>query len=274
MFPTLFDLQDELNALARRGKYHPDTCASLSSLLRPWLRDGQYGPIVDGASTIDLGSDQVRPGERPKLVYFDLSRITQAERELRSVAGFLITNHVRNHLMAMPRSVKKQLVIEEMTAFLEVPDAEKIVIDFYERMRKYGCQVISILQKYTSLFEAHPSVAKAIIGNSSALLLLRNVDRRDLDGLSEFLPLPEVIKDKIAAFPLPSEMKGSPEAYAGFVWVRQTGERPMFTIGRNYLSDEVMAITEASADSFERKRKELLHDRRAQMQSRNGVAVS
>jgi hypothetical protein len=96
---TLFDLQDELNAMARRGKYHPETCASLASLLRPWLRDGQYGPIVDGASTIDLGSDHIVPGERPKVVYFDLSRITQAERDLRSVAGFLITNHVRNHLM-------------------------------------------------------------------------------------------------------------------------------------------------------------------------------
>jgi hypothetical protein len=274
MYPTLFDLQDELNALARRGKYHPETCASLASLLRPWLRDGQYGPIVDGPSTIDLGSGSVRPGDPLRVVYFDLSRITQAERELRAVAGFLITNHVRNHLMSMPRSVKKQMVIEEMTAFLEVPDAEKIVIDFYERMRKYGCQVISILQKYTSLLEAHPSVAKAIIGNSMALLLLRNVDRRDLDGLGEFLPLPEVIKDKIAAFPLPSEMKGSPEAYAGFVWVRQTGERPTFTVGRNYLSDEVMAITEASADSFERKRKDLLHDRRMQMQSRNEVAAT
>jgi hypothetical protein len=161
-----------------------------------------------------------------------------------------------------------------MTAFLEVPEAEKIVVDFYERLRKYGCQVIGILQKYTSLLEAHPSVAKAIIGNSSALMLLRNVDRRDLDGISEFLPLPEVIKDKISAFPLPSEMKGSPEAYAGFVWVRQTGERPLFTVGRNYMSEEVMAITEASADSFERKRKELLYERKLQIQSRNGVAVS
>lgn len=55
--------------------------------------------------------------------------------------------------MAMPRSVKKQLVIEEMTAFLEVPEAEKIVIDFYERMRKYGCQVISILRKYTRFWK-------------------------------------------------------------------------------------------------------------------------
>src|SRR5258708_25595567 len=105
-------------------------------------------------------------------------------------------------------------------------------------------------------------------GNSMALLLLRNVERRDLDGLGEFLPLPEVIKDKITAFPLPSEMKGSPEAYAGFVWVRQTGERPTFTVGRNYLSDDVMTITEASADSFESKRTALLHDTESQLHSR------
>ena len=269
---TLFDLQDELNAIARRGKYHPDTCASLASLLRPWLRDGQYGPIVDGASTIDLGSDHIVPGEGPKVVYFDLSRITQAERDLRSVAGFLITNHVRNHLMGMPRSIRKQMIIEEMTAFLEVPDAEKIVVDYYERMRKYGCQVISIMQKYSSLLESHPLVAKAIIGNSMSLLLLRNVDRSELDELSRFLEIPEVIKDKITSFPMPAEMKGSPEAHAGFVWVRQTGERPAFTVGRNYLSDEIMAITEASAETFETKRKALLHARRnVGDPSRNGA---
>jgi hypothetical protein len=261
MHYTLFDLQDELNAMARRGKYHPETCSSLASLLRPWLRDGQYGPIVDGASTIDLGSDRIVPGQRPKVVYFDLSRITQAERELRSVAGFLITNHVRNHLMSMPRAVRKQMIFEEFTAFLEVPDGDKIAMDYFERMRKYGCQVISIFQKYTPLLEAHPAVAKAIIGNSSALMLLRNPDRRDLDGLGDFLEMPEVIKDKITSFPLPAEMKGSPEAHAAFVWVRQTGERASFTVGRNYLSEEIMAITEASAESFESKRKALFHAR-------------
>jgi hypothetical protein len=254
---SLFDLQDELNAMARRGRYHPETCASLASLLRPWLRDGQYGPVVDGVSTIDLGSDQIVPGQPPKVVYFDLSKITGAESELRSVAGFLITNQVRNHLMSMPRAVRKQLIIEEMTAFLELPDAPKIIIDFYERMRKYGCQVVSIFQKYTSLLEAHQGVAKAIIGNSMALMLLRNTDRRDLDGLGEYLEIPEVIKDKITSFPQPAQMKGLPDAHAAFVWVKNTGERPIFTVGRNYLSDDVLGITEASPESFERKRKAL-----------------
>jgi hypothetical protein len=160
-------------------------------------------------------------------------------------------------LMSMPRAVRKQLIIEEMTAFLEVPDAPKIIIDFYERMRKYGCQVVSIFQKYISLLEAHQGVAKAIIGNSMALMLLRNTDRRDLDGLGEYLEIPEVIKDKITSFPQPAQMKGLPDAHAAFVWVKNTGERPIFTVGRNYLSDDVLGITEASAESFERKRKAL-----------------
>ena len=56
--------------------------------------------------------------------------------------------------------------------------------------------------------------------------------------------------------------------------MRQTGERPTFTVGRNYLSDEVMAITEASADSFEQKRKTLLYERKMQKApSKNGDAV-
>ena len=56
MFPTLSDLQDELHTAALQKSPHQELCATLASLLRPWLRDGRYGPIVDGASNIDLGS--------------------------------------------------------------------------------------------------------------------------------------------------------------------------------------------------------------------------
>ena len=125
------------------------------------------------------------------------------------MVGFLITNEVRNHIQGMPRAVRKQVVIEEMTSFLKVPNGEEIVIDYYERMRKYSCQVVSVFQQYSSLLEANPRVAKAIIGNSSAMLLLRNHNRRDLDALSSFVHIPEVIKDKITSFPLPESMKGA-----------------------------------------------------------------
>jgi hypothetical protein len=157
----------------------------------------------------------------------------------------------------MPRAIRKQVILEEMTSFLKIPGGEEIVADFLERSRKFSCQVVSVFQQYSSLVEAHPRVAKAIIGNSSAMLLLRNQNRRDLDALGSFIHLPEVIKDKITSFPLPESLKGRDDAYAGFVYAQLGDAEPRFTVGRNVISQEVEAITSSSGDAFERKQKEL-----------------
>ena len=257
MFPTLSDLQDELHTAAFCKGPHQELCATLASLLRPWLRDGRYGPIVDGASNVDLGSVELSDNDPLKVVHFELGEMGKAEAELKAVVGFLVTNEVRNHIEGMPRAIRKQVVIEEMTSFLKIPNGEEIVVDFYERCRKYSCQVISVFQQYSSLLEAHPRVAKAIIGNSSAMLLLRNQNRRDLDTLSSFVHLPEVIKDKITSFPLPESMKGRDDAYAGFVYVQLGEAKPRFTVGRNVISEEVERITSSSGDVFELKKKQL-----------------
>jgi hypothetical protein len=248
MFPTLFDLQDELAAAGRQRGAHQELCTTLASLLRPWLRDGRYGPIVDGASNVDLGS--MSPSGRLKVIHFELGEIGKSEAALKSVVGFLVTNQVRNHIQGMPRAVRKQVIIEEMTSFLKVPNGEEIVVDYYERMRKYSAQVISVFQQYSSLLEAHPKVAKAIIGNCQAMLLLPNTNRRDLDTLSGFVRIPEVIKDKLTSFPLPESMKGRPDAYAGFVYVQLDGHETRFTVGRNVISQELERITSSSGDLF------------------------
>ena len=257
MFPTLFNLHDEFHAAALQKGAHQELCATLASLLRPWLRDGRYGPIVDGASNVDLGSVQLAENDPLKVVHFDLGKIGKAESELRAVVGFLITNEVRNHIQGMPRGIRKQVVIEEMTSFLKIPNGEEIVIDFYERFRKYSAQVVSVFQHYSTLLEAHPKVAKAILGNSDAMMLLRNPNRKDLETLSSFIYLPEVIKDKIASFPKPADMTGRPDAYAGFVYVQLDGEQPRFTVGRNVISEELERITSSSGDVFEEKLRDL-----------------
>ena len=257
MFPTLFNLHDEFHAAALQKGAHQELCATLASLLRPWLRDGRYGPIVDGASNVDLGSVQLAERDPLKVVHFDLGKIGKAESELRAVVGFLITNEVRNHIQGMPRGIRKQVVIEEMTSFLKIPNGEEIVIDFYERFRKYSAQVVSVFQHYSTLLEAHPKVAKAILGNSDAMMLLRNPNRKDLETLSSFIYLPEVIRDKIASFPKPADMVGRPDAYAGFVYVQLDGEQPRFTVGRNVISEELERITSSSGDVFEEKLRDL-----------------
>jgi hypothetical protein len=254
MFPTLFDLQDELAAARQRGP-HQELRTNMASPLRPWLRDGRYGPIVDGAGNVDLGVTSSTG--RLKVIHFELGEMGKSESELKAVVGFLITNQVRNHIQRMPRGIRKQVIIEEMTSFLKVPNGEEIVIDYYERMRKYSAQVVSVFQQYSTLLEAHPKVAKAIIGNSAAMLLLRNTSRRDLESLSSFVRLPEVIKDKLTSFPLPESMKGRPDAYAGFVYAQLNGPEPRFTVGCNVISQEVERITSSSGDVFEQKIREL-----------------
>jgi hypothetical protein len=254
MFPTISDLQDELHTAALGKGAHQELLAVLATLLRPWLRDGRYGPIVDGASNVDLGRPDMSDVDPLKVVHFELGELSKAEAELRAVCGFLITNEVRNHIQGMPRRIRKQVVLEELTSFLKIPNGEEIVTDYYERMRKYSCQVISVFQQYSSLLEASPKVAKAIIGNSSAMFLLRNHNRRDLDGLSSFVKIPEVIKDRITSFPMPENMKGRDDAYAGFVYAQLSDAEPRFTIGRNVISEEVERITSSSGDAFQSKR--------------------
>lgn len=255
MFPTLFDLQDELFSQSLQKGPRQELCATLASLLRPWLRDGIYGPIVDGASNIDLGSTQITENDLLKVVHFELGEMGESEAELKAVVGFLITNEVRNHIQGIPRGLRKQVIIEEMTAFLKVPNGEAIVVDYYERMRKYSAQVISVFQQYSTLLKASPKVAEAIVHNASAMLLLRNHNRKDLETLSSFMPkpIPEVIKDHITRFPKPVEFTNRDEAYAGFVYVQLGTEEPRYTIGRNYISDEVEKITSSSGADFDRK---------------------
>jgi hypothetical protein len=257
MFPTLSDLQDEVQTAALQKGSHQELCATLASLLRPWLRDGRYGAIVDGPGNIDLGSVEFSESAPLKVVLFDLGRISKSEAELRAVVGFLITNQVRNHIQGMPRTVRKQVIIEEMTSFLKIPNGEEIVIDFYERFRKYNAQVVSVFQHYSTLLEAQPKVAHAILGNSDAMMLLRNPNRKDLETLSSFVYLPQVIRDKIASFPKPADLTGRSDAYAGFVYVQLDGEVPRFTVGRNVISEELERITSSSGDQFQEKLREL-----------------
>lgn len=272
MFPTLFDLQDELFSQSMQKGAHQELCATLASLLRPWLRDGIYGPIVDGASNIDLGSTQITESDPLKVVHFELGEMGESEAELKAVVGFLITNEVRNHIQGMPRGLRKQVIIEEMTAFLKVPNGEAIVVDYYERMRKYSCQVISVFQQYSMLLKASPKVAEAIVHNASAMLLLRNHNRKDLDALSGYLPkpIPDVIKDHIRRFPKPSEFTNRDEAYAGFVHVQLGTEEPRYTVGRNYISHEVEAITSSSGADFDRKVNNGVENQRGRIHGTNG----
>ena len=53
-----------------------------------------------------------------KIAHFELGYIPESAKELKSAAGFLITNHARKHIMTLPRAIRKRNVYEEVARFL------------------------------------------------------------------------------------------------------------------------------------------------------------
>jgi hypothetical protein len=254
-FPTLFDLQDDLHAQGLRAGEHKDTCARLATLLSPWLRDGAYGPLLDGTSNVDLGSTDLRPGDPLRVVDFELSQLGAGDSELKSVAGHLIAVTVMATLRGMRRAVRKLVIFEEVHSFLRVPHAGEIAIKYAEQMRKYQARCVYVLQQFGNIAANDPGVAQALMGNAHELFLLRN-NPTDLKAISAFLPLPPVVCDQIQAFPMPESLPEK-DRYSGFMHVDKTGDEPRFTEGRNYLSYEVEELTDSRGDRFDRKHQQL-----------------
>src|SRR5258708_17340627 len=88
----------------------------IANLLLPWCRDGNYGPLFDGESNISLTG---------KIAHFELGYIPESAKELKSAAGFLITNYTRQHIITMPRTLPTRNVYEEVTLFLYIAQRRK-----------------------------------------------------------------------------------------------------------------------------------------------------
>src|SRR5438876_4726978 len=94
-----------------------DQIMEIATLLLPWCRDGNYGCLFDGTSN---------PSLTGKIAHFELGYIPESAKELKSAAGFLITNHARKHIITLPRALRKRNVYEEVARFLDIPGGRKL----------------------------------------------------------------------------------------------------------------------------------------------------
>ncbi len=212
----------------------------LAQLLEPWCRHGNYGALLDGVSNLNL---------RGKIAHFELGYIPESAQDLRAVGAFLITNHVRNEVMTRRRHVRKRVILEELSAFLTIPDGDRITREFYERMRKYNCWVFSVIQQFGRFYDS--PVRSSVMGNSRLLMLLKQRDRQDLERISEVFPLPEVTQHAISNFP-------EPKAYSSFAYYRESDGKPVIASARNEASTEMLYATASDGETFERRSREML----------------
>ena len=193
-YPTHRMLQ-ELMQLEASGA-DKDQVLRIATLLLPWCRDGNYGPLFDGESNITLTG---------KIAHFELGYIPEAAKELKSAAGFLITNYTRQHIITMPRAKRKRNVYEEVARFLDIPEGEKIVKESYAQMRKFNTWNISIVQQYSRFKDSH--IRSAVFGNSRQFFMMKQNDRADLEDISRDIALPDITKQTIMNYPLPTSKR-------------------------------------------------------------------
>ena len=241
--PTHSQFVEMLNLESRQRRAHPDL-SLLRMLLEPWGRNGRYGAMLDGVNNVDLSS---------KVVHFELSFIPESAKELRDIAAFMITNDLRKEIMRRPRSIRKRVILEELSAFLAMPDGERITREYYERMRKYSTWVFSIIQQFQRIKD-HP-VRSSVIGNSRVMYMLKQPDQRDVEAMSQGFRIPSVTKRQVAAFPDPSEMKRDP--FGSFVYYHEATGRPHIAVGRHFASKEMILASATSGEAFERQNEQL-----------------
>ncbi|MEI6715758.1 MAG: TraC family protein [Verrucomicrobiota bacterium] len=241
-FPTHRMLQ-ELMQLEASGADR-DQVLQIATLLLPWCRDGNYGPLFDGETNISLTG---------KIAHFELGYIPESAKELKSAAGFLITNYTRQHIISMPRALRKRNVYEEVARFLDIPEGEKIVRESYAQMRKFNTWNIAIVQQYARFKESR--IRSAVFGNSRQFFLMRQNDRADVEDVSNDIALPEITKQAIMSYPLPDQQTG--QKFAAFTYYHVDALRPICGTAHNVASAEMLYCSSTSGEHFEKRARQL-----------------
>jgi type IV secretory pathway VirB4 component len=216
----------------------------LATRLLPWCADGNYGCLLDGASNISLTG---------KIAHFELGYIPEAAKLLRAVAGFLITNYTRQHIITMPRRLRKRNVYEEVARLLDIPGGEQIVKESYAQMRKFNCWNISIVQQYSGFKESR--IRSAVFGNSRQFFLMRQNDRADLEDMSRDIGLTELTKHAILSYPLPDQQSG--EKFAAFTYLHSDAQNPICGTAHNVASPEMLYVSGSSGAQFDERARQL-----------------
>lgn len=239
--PVHSDFHDYLEKYEKDAKQDQDELRKLVTLLEPWRADrGTRGCLFDGPNTVDFNA---------KYVHIELGRIQNADPTLKALVSLVISSTIRNEIMRRPRSEKKQLVIEELGAFLTIEGGKELVEDMYQRMRKHNCWVVSVIQQLSSL---PADLARSVIGNCRQAFLFRQKEEGDLKALQKAFDLPDSIIQLMKHFPEPSAERGAP-----FIFWEDLGNRSRATPCFNLVSPEMLYVAGSSGTQHEKRKRVL-----------------
>jgi hypothetical protein len=239
-YPT-HDLLLHLLWTAPFPEHDPKEVNQMASLLDPWKEQR----LISGHSTISLTG---------RIAHFDLTYIQESNGQLKELAGFIIANYGRQHIITLPRGKRKRVIFEEVARTLDIPGGEQLVSEFYAQLSKFSTWIVSILQQYVRLQRS--GVRPVVFGNAKQFFFTRMNDRQEIENVARDLELSDATKDAISRYPLPEHISHKSK-YAALTYHQLDIGQPLCGTIHNQSSKEMRYCSSSTGRDFEERSRKL-----------------
>ena len=235
-YPT-HDMLQQMMLVAPFAEHDRNEINHLATLLAPWNEQR----LVCGHSTLSITG---------RLAHFDLTYIPESNRQLKELAGFLIANYGRQHIITLPRGARKRVVFEEVARTLDIPGGEQLVSEFYAQLSKFSTWIISIVQQYSRFQRS--GIRPIVFGNAKQFFFTRMNDRRDIEDVAADIDLSEATKEAISRYPLPEHLPDS-NKYAALTYYHLDVQQPRCGTVHNRVSPEMLFCSSSTGEDFDNR---------------------
>ena len=173
---------------------------------------------------------------------------------MKELAGFLIANYGRQHIITLPRGKRKRVIFEEVARTLDIPGGERLVSEFYAQLSKFSTWIVSILQQYDRL--QHSGIRPIVFGNAKQFFFTRMNDRQEIENVARDLELSDATKEAISRYPLPEHIPDHSK-YAALTYYQLDVQQPLCGTIVNQASKEMRYCSSSTGNDFDERSRKL-----------------
>ena len=222
----------------------------LSSELAKGLRSGGVvGGFVDGVTNVDV---------RGAGLHLDTSRLPDGA--LKDLAGFVVFDHVRQHILTLPRGQSKVMLLDELRRILLIPGAREFVKELLAQMRKYRCVFIGAFQEPSQIDDVDPALTELLLGQCKQYFLMRQNNADQVRRIARVIGLPGAAQRAIVQHPLIEHQSGPRKASFLTYFSRESGAVACGTV-RVEVDPAMLYVAESSGAVFDRRARDLARHR-------------
>ena len=251
--PMEFPRFDGLVSLMRHGRLSHHRSAAVageldflsSELAKGQRAGGVVGAFIDGPTNIDV---------RGAGLHFDTSRLPDGT--LKDLAGFVVFDHVRQHILGLPRGASKVMLLDELRRILLIPGATEFVKELLAQMRKYRCVFIGAFQEPSQIDDIDPALTDLLLGQCKQYFLMRQNNADQVRRIARVIGLPAAAQRAIVQHPLVEHQSGARRASYFTYFSRESSAAVCGTV-RVEVDPAMLYVAESSGAVFDRRMKAL-----------------